>query len=181
MSIEFRFLKDSDKRTVAQFRGAATAIERAVMEKMNQLDVELQRKIQSKLEGDVLHSHTHKLANSVRVIPARKEGRAIVGYVQAGGGPAWYARVQEFGAKIPEVSGKLMVFPGALRTAMAMSLGKARTRQIMGRSGGMVFTMRHKAFDLPPKPFMGPSFEEMKPRFISEIQQTINEMLGRSE
>ena len=51
----------------------------------------------------------------------------------------WYGRVQEYGAHIPEVRGKLMGFPP------------------LGASKGirdMVFTMAWWAFDLPARPFM---------------------------
>ena len=175
--IEFFFKDDSDKRLVEKYKGRVTLLERAVIDKMDQLDILMQRKAQGKLEGEVLHSHTHKLANSVRVIPAVKEGTAVVGRVQAGGGPAWYARVQELGARIPEVSGKLMVFPGAERQALVAALGKTRTRQILGR-GGMVFTMRHRAFDLPARPFMSTTQEEMRPQYLAEVQKTIADVLS---
>lgn len=172
--IEFQFINRSDKRVIEALKGKESRVESEVRTTLNTLDARLQRRIQQRLEGEVLQSHTHKLVNSVRMIRARTSGNKVSGYVQAGGGVASYAVYQEKGAHIPEVTGKLMVFPGAERSALVEALGRTRVRQIMGRSGGMVFTMRHRAFDLPPRPFMAPSQAEMREEFIRELNAAIS-------
>lgn len=175
--VRFQFINRSDERVVEKLRGRLVPAELAIVNKVDELDARLQRRVQMKLEGEVLKSHTHKLSNSVRMVPARKVGSTIAGFVQAGGGVAPYGIYQERGAHIPEVTGKLMVFPGAERTAVMEVLGKTTARKIYGRSGGMVFTMRHRAFDLPARPFMATSLEEMKAEFIREIGGAIGASL----
>jgi hypothetical protein len=63
------------------------------------VNIALQAKIQGKLEGQLLKSHTHKLAGSVRTIPTVSDGSKISGGVQAGGGPAFYAKYLEDGSQ----------------------------------------------------------------------------------
>lgn len=51
-----------------------------------------------------------------------------------------YAAVHEFGASVPAVSGKLMHF--------------------ITEGGDEVFTMKHKAFEIPARPFLAPAINK---------------------
>jgi phage gpG-like protein len=79
------------ERTGPEMRTALTAgITKATLQMQQHVQVD-------KLSGQVLHHRSGKLINSVRVIPVHQEGTALVGAVEAAGGPAFYGRVHEYG------------------------------------------------------------------------------------
>lgn len=64
--------------------------------RMNDQAVRLQAHVVgSKLSGQVLQHRSGKLAGSVRVLPSSPT--SLAAEVQAGGGPAWYGRIHEYG------------------------------------------------------------------------------------
>lgn len=75
------------------------AVVAALVERTTAVNHALQQKILGKVDGGILKTHTHKLAGSVRVIPTKNDGSKISGGVQAGGGPALYAKFLEDGSK----------------------------------------------------------------------------------
>src|SRR5438132_4498213 len=90
----------TDAKAAAFLRSRAPAIIQALTVKMNSLAIRLQAKIVGeKLSGQVLAHRTGKLAGSVRVIPATAEGGVLRAGVEAGGGPAWYGRIHEYGGQ----------------------------------------------------------------------------------
>jgi hypothetical protein len=92
-----------DASTVGPYtRRQYLAIVEALTNRLNAINIALQSKIVGeKLEGQVLQSHTHKLASSVRVNQVQNDGTILSGGVQAGGGPAFYAKFQEEGTQGP--------------------------------------------------------------------------------
>jgi phage gpG-like protein len=68
-----------------------------------------------------------------------------------------YAAIQNYGGTIPEVSGKLMVFE---------------------RAGATVFTMRHRAFDLPARNFLESSAIEQEPVIREEFRVAVEEAVN---
>ena len=69
----------------------------AVIKRVDELDAELQARLQVAYSGGVVHQVTGKAARSVEAIPAVAEGRIVKGSVQAGGGTAPYVKGLEDG------------------------------------------------------------------------------------
>jgi phage gpG-like protein len=114
---------------------------------------------EEKLSGQVLHNRTGNLRNAV-FSNVEATGNQIVGTVDVSMPAAKYGAAQEFGAHIPDripVSAKALHWVG---------------------SDGDVFAMRARAFDLPARPFMGPSLDENQEQITAGIQQSIDGALG---
>src|SRR6266700_2150115 len=81
----------------AQLNGTATRTMTFLSERLNKEAVKLQSFIVSeKLQGQVLHHRSGKLAGSIRPgTLATPENLAVE--VLGGGGPAWYGRVHNYG------------------------------------------------------------------------------------
>jgi hypothetical protein len=92
----------SDMRVVRSLEKRRPIVLEAVRLKMDQLNTILMMTITTeKLQGQVLNQVSGKLAASVRVIPAVVEGDKVTGGVEAGGGPAFYATIQNYGTTRP--------------------------------------------------------------------------------
>ncbi len=124
-----------------------------LLEKVNALDALLQQTIQQKMSGPVLNAITGKAVRSVEMIPAAMNGDVIEGGVQAGGGPAFYLKFQEFGT-----SGPYDIYP---------SKGKALAFLIGGKQ---VFARHVVHPGLPARSVVGSSVQELGPRIIAELQ-----------
>ena len=75
------------------------AVIAALTARVTSVNAALQAKIAGdKLQGNPIKSHTDKLAGSVRTIPTQNDGSKISGGVEAGGGPAFYAKFLEDGS-----------------------------------------------------------------------------------
>jgi hypothetical protein len=169
------------------------AILAAVVVKMNQLNTMLVAKIVGdKLQGQVLQHRTGKLAASVRSEDSKIEGDTVTGSVQAGGGPAYYARFQNYGTQssyeiVPRNKKALAFFPQGgpvplnKQTARGIVLG-FRSRSASARQssygqfsqlGGVVV----KKVIHPPikeRNFMESTAAEFKPTYVAGITQAIN-------
>lgn len=78
------------------------AVVAALEARVQAIDEMLQAKITGeKLSGQLLQQRTGKLIGSVRTLPVTNDGATIEGGVQAGGGPAYYARFQNYGTAGP--------------------------------------------------------------------------------
>jgi hypothetical protein len=119
-----------------------------------------------KLSGQSLKVRTGTGRRAVMGSAAVTEsGESVIGSVS--NDPAsWYLRVQHEGAHIPAVSGKLMVFP--------VSAGGAKK----GGMRDMVFTMKRRAFDIRPKPFMREALEEQRDMIIEELDAAMRRALA---
>jgi hypothetical protein len=150
----------TDQQLVAFVRSRMPVLKEALRLKMQALMLMLQAHIiGTKLTGQVLHQRTGKLIDSVRLNPAEATATdlAVEGGVQAGGGPAWYARIWELTGlpayEIVPVNKKALAF---------MLDGK----QIIVRR------VMHPA--VGPKPFMKPSFEEKRDEILAGLQEAAN-------
>jgi len=134
------------------------AVVAALMERTNAVNLKLQAKILGKLEGDPIKSHTHKLSGSVRVIPTTNDGAKINGGVQAGGGPAFYAKFLEDGTQ-PHV-----IMPKDPKGVLAFMI-----------AGQMVF--RKKVMHPGNKPylFMKGTLAENKENIVASLQSAVVE------
>ena len=124
----------------AKFRGKSDEIRDALAERTTAINTALQAKIAGPiLHGEVLKSHTGKLAGSIRVMPTVVSTDQISGGVQAGGGPAYYAEDLEDGVDhswvIQAKNGKALAFfpTGSMGAGAAGPLTAAQ--DAIGRGG----------------------------------------------
>jgi hypothetical protein len=119
----------TDEETVERVRQAYPRLIVAWTKTLDGLNIKMQAKIVSeKLQGQVLHHRSGKLANSIRVIPAKIEGNVLSSGVEGAGGPAWYGVVQERGGtrayEIRPVNKQALAF---IPSGSGLSLGQQRT------------------------------------------------------
>jgi hypothetical protein len=157
----------TDVRVVASLREKGPRIIQAVAQKMEQLMIQLQAKIVGgKLQGQVLHHRTGKLANSIRVIPVTQSGSSIVGMVEGGGGPAFYGRIHEYGGvvQIPEFTRRV-------------SGGKEAIKARLSKTGSIPGTVRAHTATFPERSFMRTSLAEHREAIFAGLTQAVNEGL----
>jgi hypothetical protein len=134
-----------------------------------------------KLSGQVLHVRT---GTGRRVVVG--SAKSVVNGLQVTGSVSndpstKYLQYQNDGAHIPEVTGKLMVFPVGVGKGMGGK--KIRSGRLRAALGGAtysrnVFTMRHKAFDLPARSFMRSGLEEMRWQIYAELQEALQRWIA---
>jgi hypothetical protein len=124
-------------------------------------DLIIQQRAMSKVSGDLLQIRTGKLARSIVTIPAVVNGDSIDGAVEAGGGPAYYAKFQEDGTagpyQIVAASGKALAF---------ILDGKAMFRRAVMHPG------------LPAKLFMKSSLAESESEVVQGLQNAVAEVIA---
>lgn len=122
--------------------------------------------MREELAGQILNRRTRKLVRSVRIEPAAFVDDRIVGAVLAGGGPAWYARVHEYGGLKAYT-----IMPKQAQALRWVIQGPALSRHGLARFAKVVHHPPLKA-----RPFMRPALETQ----ASTIVRSIREELGRS-
>jgi hypothetical protein len=155
------------------FNGTDVALIRAITERaelltggiittLDEEDAELVAYIVgSELHGQILNQVTGKLAGSIRFLAAVQEGSTVVGVVEGGGGPAWYAIIWEkTGHKAFDVE---PVTAQALRFVI---------------EGEVLFRRRVHIPEEGPRPFMGPALDANRTKILVHLQSTINEIIG---
>lgn len=147
--IQLRFTRSSDARVVAALRTKAPRLRAALRETLDGLMLELLKRIQQKLSGEVLTSHHggRGLLGSAKKSPTVVDGNTIRGSVTAGGGRFFYGRFQEEGTKGPyeilpgALTGKsdkqaLAFFPGGSAGATTLRLQGLRLSFKLGKRRG---------------------------------------------
>jgi len=132
----------------------------ALRQKIDALDAMLQMKVQGKMEGDVVQSHTHHAAGSVRVIPAKIDGNVVRGSVEAGGGVAPYFRF------IEEGTAPHLIRPVNKQALAFMIDGKQVFAKLVHHPGT-------KATHL-----LRDSFDELRDIAADELQKTVDEVIS---
>lgn len=187
----------SDKRVIASLRAKAPQIEEGLVRTLDVLMLQLQKLVQSKLQGIVLQHHSGKLAGSITKEPTTRTGAGLMGRVTGAAGPAFYGRIQEKGGtrtyEIKPIHAKALAFfpqgslgggggiaplrAGIVRGLYAKS-GTSRGRlksssyEKFGGLGGVVVTkVIHPP--LPPRPFMGPSLNEMRDTIVDRLRASV--------
>lgn len=136
------------------------AVIAALVERTTIINTALQAKIAGdKLNGNPIQSHTHKLAGSVRVIPTRNDGARISGGVQAGGGPAYYAKFLEDGTQ-----GPYTILPRDPKGVLAFMVG-----------GKMVFAKQVTHPGLKAYRFMKGTLEEQRASIAEQYQAAVKQ------
>lgn len=92
----------TDQRVIQALEQKGPRLVEVLMGKLTELMLQLKTYIvEQKLSGQVLSRRSGVLSGSIRAIPATLEGTKIVGAVEGGGGPAFYAAVHEYGGSAP--------------------------------------------------------------------------------
>lgn len=157
-----------DQAFRASMRGFRERLVQRMYNVMNKISMEMLRTVkEEKLSGQVLNVRTGTLRRSIN-----RRLRVEPGGITASiGTNVPYAAVHEYGAHIPEVSGKLMVFPvPGLPADFMLATGKLKKRWRRQREL-VVFTMKHKAFDLPERSFLRSTLTEYETRIREELTE----------
>jgi phage gpG-like protein len=154
-------------------KGTTSRVKRALLTEQRRIAIDLQRYIkEQKLSGEVLKNRTGTLRRSINQ-RVDETPDAVIALVGVGAEASKYAAIHEFGGTIhvPEVSGKLMVFPasGAKPSFLKKKGNKAYEFK------DLVFTMSHKAFnvEMPERSFMRSSLAENKAVFLERLDSAV--------
>lgn len=134
------------------------AIISALMQRSNIIGHMLQERVLGKLEGNPIKSHTHKLAGSVLANEAVNDGNTITTIVQAGGGPAFYAKFLEDGTPPHVIAAK------DPKGALAFMIG-----------GEMIFRKKVNHPGNKPFLFMKNTLSESKEEILASMQRAVTE------
>jgi hypothetical protein len=144
----------------AALQGRADRIIQSLIRRTTAINESLQAKITGeKLSGQVLHQRTGKLIGSVRTIPVTNDGSTIAGGVQAGGGPAYYAKFQNYGT-----AGPYEIRPKDPKGVLAFMV-----------DGKMAFAKVVRHPGLPARNFMESTLEESRAGIVAALQEAVDE------
>ena len=170
MANAIRFSLDrTDEKVIVALQQRRDILIDALTQKMSYVMLQLQRKVQQKLSGEVLQNRDGVLYNSVQVQPTTFNGKEIIGAVTAAGGPAKFGQVFEYGGtrtyKITPVDKKALAFMvGA--NALDVLRGDLSSKAVVVKS------VWH-----PPaikRPFMSTSLDES----IGSIREGLRDAIG---
>lgn len=162
--IRFSF-NESDKRVQQFLATRGSVLFQALAKKIDLLHFKVQSKIVTgKLQGQVLKHRTGKLAGSIRVIPATITETTVVGYVQGGGGPAWYGILHEYGGTFQASRHSTASF------AMVKGKLKASLQRVMKTNYTITF---------PERSFMRSTMDEMTSEIIAGLNATVTEVINK--
>jgi hypothetical protein len=180
----------SDKRVAEQLKAKGPQLRESLREGLDLAMLELQRRIQRKLSGEVLQQRTGKLLASIVKEPTVVTGSAIRGAVTGAGGPAFYGRIQEAGGTrayeiLPKTKKALAFFPTgaagagfgrAAMTRLRFGAGKRRGElrpgkiEEFGAAGGIIVKRVHHP-PLQARRFMSMALTEMRERIIARVRE----------
>jgi len=144
----------------AALQGRADRIIQSLIRRTTAIDEALQAKITGeKLEGQVLQHRSGKLIGSVRTIPVVNTGAEIIGGVQAGGGPAYYAEYQNYGR-----TGPWEIKPRDPKGVLAFMI-----------DGKMAFAKKVMHPGLKARNFMESTLEESRAGIVAALQDAVDE------
>jgi phage gpG-like protein len=138
----------SDERLVAMFKKRGAAVVEAGTRAIDVSMLLLQKRIQKKLDGEVLNIRSGKLIGSVNKEETTFDGETIQGSVTAAAGPAWYGKIHEFG-------GTFVIRRGSLSRRAKKNKQKLPT------------------VTFPERSFMRSSQEEMRQSTIERIRRAV--------
>lgn len=195
----------SDKRVIEALRAKGPQVKERLSGRLDVLMLNLQRRIQEKLSGEVLEHRSGKALGSITKQPIEQSETEIRGRVTGGGGPAFYLVFHEKGGtrqyEIKPVNKKaLAFFPGSsVGGAIASSNvpfvpGKSTVRGLYFRSGskrgdlrpdrlskfgglGGIVVMKVIHPPLPKRPVMSSSLNELQTKIVDGIRQAAVEGL----
>jgi hypothetical protein len=154
----------TDAQLMTYLRSRMGVVREALRVKMTGLMIMLQAHIVGeKLSGQMLQHRTGKLIDSVRLNPdpAVASETEVEGGVQAGGGPAWYARPLHDGTGPYEI------------------VAKNKKALMFVLDGKTIFCKRVMHPGLKARPFMTSSLDEMRGTITEGLQEAANEGLSK--
>jgi hypothetical protein len=113
-----------------------------------------------KLSGQIVTPRSGRLRGSVHALPTEILGTKIIGAVEAGSGPAFYASGLEYGG----------------RSAFEIIATKKRALAFIA-DGKQVFAKRVQHPAQIARPFMRPSQEENRARILEELNDAVNRVV----
>ena len=160
-------LRSDPAKLVAALRSKPEAIVNALKGRLDAvMNMVASYIVRNKLSGQTLARRTGILAGSVRTVPAHVAGRTIQAAIQAGGGPALYAKFFEE----PGVGGT-----GGTRAHTIMAT-RARALAFV-TNGKQVFAKSVFHPEMAARPFLRPSLLENEASIRQQLQQAIDEAL----
>jgi hypothetical protein len=151
--------------TLAQKLNAMKAeLIESIVRSLNKGAIALQSYIvDQELSGQLLNRISGNLANSVRVKLAEAEGDKINAAVEAGGGTAYYAAIQNYGS------------------FMAYEILPTEAKALRFLSGGsVVFAKRVIHPPIHPTFFMEKGAEAMEPTIVEYVAEGLREVLNKA-
>lgn len=146
----------------AALEGKANQIIAAIVQRTQAISEALQAKITGeKLSGQLLKQRTGKLIGSVRTLTVTNDGTTIEGGVQAGGGPAYYAKFQNYGT-----AGPYEIKPIDPKGVLAFMI-----------DGKQAFAKRVMHPGLPARNFMESTLEESQAGIVASLQSAVDEAI----
>lgn len=146
--------KVDDSQVIAKFSRFPQDVYRTLIPAMDKIGVDLvTHVVRDKLSGQVLNRRSGKLSNAVTHTPPAVSADSVTTSVGVFSGVP-YARPLEYGATIPAVSGKLMVFE---------------------KDGQLVFTRKRRSFQLKEYRYLRSSLEDMKDSILTQITKAVQE------
>jgi hypothetical protein len=158
-----RLTLQGGERLIERLRSAPATLLSVLSTKLTALMFQLQSRIVlDKLSGQVLAHRTGTLAGSVRAQPTTTTGTTLHGGITAGGGPAFYAGIHEFGVDHP------------------WTITATRARALHFISAGreiFVKSVTHPA--LPQRAFMAPALAESEESIRAGLQNALDSELEK--
>jgi hypothetical protein len=178
----------TDKRVELAIREKGPAVRAELNAEMGRMMLELLRRVQQKLSGEVLHVRSGKLLGSAHVEPTVSTATSIVGRVTAAAGPAFYGKFHENGGTrwydiVPVNKKALAFFPGGSFGAGFGQTGIRQLRFVQGKNRGSLRPGQYDAFakaggivvmkvhhpPLPVRSFMRSSLAELRDRITRQL------------
>lgn len=158
------------------------------------------RIVRDKLQGQVLHHRTGKLANSIRIFKAKYSNDVIEGGVQGAGGPAFYGRYHEFGTthsyEIKPIHGQALAFipqgnvsldeQRSIMRGIRNKSGPMTKRQLSAQNkarnaftaaGGVIVKVVHHG-PIQKRSFMQSTLDEMRDEIFNALQATVDKVMS---
>lgn len=165
-----RMQLDNAQETIESLQKKGEQVSEAVTTQMNRSLLQLQRHIiREHLSAPpgpsktMLHQRTGKLIQSIRIAQAQQTADGIEGEVQAGGGPAWYARQHEYGGS--------WTIPAHEAVRRIFKKGKI--------IGATTFSVKEHAVNMPERSFMRASLAEMKDTIVAAMTEAVKDVIEK--
>ncbi len=136
------------------------AIQQVISERVTDLALQLQARVQENLSGAILNRRSGRLAASI-VSGAEDDGANTIGFVSSEGVP--YAAIQEYGGKtaahdIVAVKAKALAFAG---------------------TGGLIFakSVHHPGSLIPAHGYMSRALQDMQSAIATDLKQSVLDVL----
>lgn len=144
-----------DSRVIARFSRLPDKVKAALVVTLDRIGFDLvTHVVRDELSGQILHRRSGKLSNAITHTQPEVSGNSVGTKVGVFSGVP-YARPLEYGATIPPVEGRLMVFSA--------------------KDGTTVFTRKRKGFQLKEYRYMRTGLADYRDTIIARVSATVRE------